>query len=234
MKTKLTLATFLILTALACSKEKPDKTFTIRGRIVKSCNGEPFPDVSLEMNARYASTWPFPNTNVFTDTNEVLTDHDGNFELKYNWQVEKTELVVYAQAKQAGWACKQYLIGIPLNRDLDLGELPLFVPLVHRDLSVLLSTSTAYSSTDTLHYFVSGKNVHGGLRKAGPFYDGQVLDTMKCYPLPILVDSTVYSIFSHRRAVTYRIGKSGPYRTVQGHFGMRGCNPEGPIILSLD
>ena len=140
---------------------------------------------------------------------ETFTDANGKFEFKYK-SVAGNDIVISGSQPNGG-GTKNYLFGIPINKDLDVGSLYSsnnFFSLV----KILVSKQT--SDKDTLYFDEYGA---GNFRQfvVGPFTSGQVLDTITYRNAHFydIANQRNYKHISHA-FYSWKLGVKGKYNDI--------------------
>lgn len=153
--------TFLICSLLLFTNCNKEKTFTIKGRLLISCD-RPIPviDHGIRIEGK-GITSPIAYTN-----------DKGHFAITYEHS-RRTEYIYLTVKGEYGVGLSQRLIGIPMRKDVEVGD----VYLTDNFFSVIkLAVQRPTDLTDTIYY---DHNVHLGYRKfkVGPFLDGEIIDS---------------------------------------------------------
>jgi hypothetical protein len=151
----------------SCQKDENEGKFTIKGKLLNSCdkpepvNGHQiFLEFSYGINNKYEQI-------------AATTLADGSFELKYEKKNAMGEMTISGRQTN-GSGTLNYLFGIPIGRDLDIGNLYLsnnFTAFVR------INTKRNTSMSDTL-YYKRGKNFVFETSLIGPFNQNQIIDTL--------------------------------------------------------
>ena len=161
------IALVLILGMFSCVSCFKKKTFTLKGRLLKSCdNPVPVEDYYLYMvseNKRYGS-------------HSARTSIEGNFIIQYD-EGHNLGSEAFIFSSQNG----PLLEGIPTRQDLDLGDIYLtdrYFALVQ----IFVQRST--SVEDTIYYeYLSWLGYNKSI--VGPFQDEQIIDSVQLYGIPV-------------------------------------------------
>lgn len=202
MKSKLLI--FTVILFVGCNPFNEDnKEYSIKGTLLQSCDN-PTPVTGVKLILDYDC-----NCSSSKILQEVYTDSEGKFEFNYKTVAGNDIVIRGTQANGGG--TKNYLFGIPINKDLDIGN------LYNNDnffAIVKLEVSRPTSLNDTLFYDEYGA---GNFRKSllGPFNNGLILDTLRYRNAQFydLDNKQYYKNISHA-FYSWKIGKRGVYNSI--------------------
>lgn len=221
MKFKLSII-LIMYVVLFCGCERINKEYTIKGQLLKSCdNLTPIENVKLILDYDC-------NCNASKILTETFTDANGKFEFKYK-SVLGNDIVIRGKQPN-GLGTVNYLFGIPINKDLDIGTL-------YKDssffaiLKIVQKRQSTYN--DTIFYDVFRS---ANFRKfvVGPFVENQILDTIAFRTTQFFDKINDRRIYSNNGSpsYTYKIGKNGKESYADGsHFTT--CTKYNEYILEL-
>lgn len=210
MKKITTIILFLVfytITMSSCKQVNEKQEYTIKGTLLQSCENS-LPVGGIRLILDYDC-----DCNASKILAESFTDVNGKFEFKYS-TVPGNDIII-SGIQPNGGGTKNYLFGIPINKDLDIGNLysnDNFFAIVK--LNVLRSTN----SFDTLFYDLFGS---GNYRKTiiGPFTNGLALDTL------VFRNTQFYDVNNERiyisnssASYSYKVGANGNTNFAGGMF----------------
>jgi hypothetical protein len=201
---------------------------TATGTLFYDCTMTPLPNAKVRLHIEANPHSVQGNWSVDYFDFESVTDSAGKFVIPYEFQY-----------------CAQYNLSkrsLRFERDsafrylgFENGVTPLpDVTFAFNDttqLSLQLVTANAYSQQDTFYYWVHGSNYSTSGFAAGPFYDGQVIETL------ILPNNQTSNYFPLGASVfiTWSLNDSVTnYATHHGDFYVPYCQPSGVALLTLD
>lgn len=206
MKSKLLI--FTVILFVGCNPFNEDnKEYSIKGTLLQSCDN-PTPVTGVKLLLDYDC-----NCSSSKILQEVYTDSEGKFEFNYKTVAGNDIVIRGTQANGGG--TKNYLFGIPINKNLDIGN------LYNNDnffAIVKLEVSRPTSLNDTLFYDLFGA---GNYRKTliGPFTNGLILDTLN-FRNTQFFDLNNINIYKNNSSATYsyRLGLKGKTIYAGGMF----------------
>jgi hypothetical protein len=145
-----------------------DDKFTIKGKLLTSCERpEPASGYQLLLTFNYGVNSKFEQIATTTNT-------DGSFEFTYEKKFPHGEMFINGRQSN-GLGTINYLNGIPVGRNLDIGNL---YSGINSCALIKIKTIRQTSQKDTVFYNkVAGQNIFKNYI-TGPFDDGQILDTL--------------------------------------------------------
>ncbi|HYG14875.1 MAG TPA: hypothetical protein VEC12_03910 [Bacteroidia bacterium] len=161
--------TAFALTFASCKREG-DK-YTVKGRLLKSCdNPVPVKNFTVYLyNDHKSLSNPCNSGQIATAT----TNENGEFELGYDKTCRSGGISLQYDVS---FSSATLVDGIEPKKDYNLGD------IYYRDNGfyiVKIKTNQPYTSSDTLFYDITGGGKDSSYSIAtGPFYDGQVIDTL--------------------------------------------------------
>jgi hypothetical protein len=149
-----------------CSKDNEEK-FTIRGKLLNSCDKpEPVSGHQIFLGFSYGINNKYESIGA-------ITNADGSFELTYEKKNAMGEMAISGRQGN-GLGTRNYLFGIPIGRDLEVGNLYIennFFAIIR------VNTKRVTTSNDTIFYsLIAGTNDFSKFL-VGPFTDNQLFDT---------------------------------------------------------
>jgi hypothetical protein len=116
MKFKLSIILIIyVVLFCGCERINNDKEYTIKGQLLQSCDN-PIPVSGVKLILDYDC-----DCNASKILTETFTDANGKFEFKYK-SVLGNDIIISGSQPNGG-GTKNYLFGIPINKDLDIGNL---------------------------------------------------------------------------------------------------------------
>ncbi|MDR9443033.1 MAG: hypothetical protein RI842_09960 [Schleiferiaceae bacterium] len=163
----------IVFFLLACEKNQENARYTLRGRLLRSCdNPEPAEGVQLGLWLEKSVTLGNPDGPEFLD--HVVTGPNGEFALSYDQDIYNN---IYIKKIREPYSTRLLMMGIPRNKSLDVGTVFNLTPKT--DMVFSIKTPYSFSSKDTLK--IGGiariKDGYGSAFRPipGPFSDGQIV-----------------------------------------------------------
>jgi hypothetical protein len=212
----------LFFSLCGCELINDNTEYTIRGQLLQSCDN-PTPVSGVKLILDYDC-----NCNSSKILQEIYTDADGKFEFKYK-SVNGNDIVI--RGNQAnGLGTINYLFGIPINKDLDVGNL-----YSSNNFFAVLKIVNKRQSTknDTIFYDVYGS---ANFRRfiVGPFIENQILDTIMFRNTQFFDKVNDNRIYKNNgfASYNYKIGQKGREVYADGsHFIV--CTKYNEYILEV-
>ncbi len=168
----LTLIICLIITITGCKKESADEQYTVRGRVVVSCDDlSPVKNYEVYLYNDYKRITP--NSCKAGELGRAITDENGNFEITYTSTCWKGELILRYDFDNFSY--RNLVIDMSANKNYDLGNL---YQENNGFYTYKVKTNTLYTNEDTLFYDIKYKST------------------------PIIIDSTTWVFDSTYKMVT--------------------------------
>lgn len=169
------IAACVALILSGCGDGHNDETYTIRGKVLKSCD-DPSGVAGYNVGLfRAEKQGPFNPTGGSEWLDQTVTDKDGHFELEYEGfsQPNAQPYITLRSFTESG--SKRLMMGFPLNENLEL-------PTVYRNLGyskVKVGISTPYPFSERDSLIVPSKFVQDTTGPQnmliGPFQDGEIV-----------------------------------------------------------
>jgi hypothetical protein len=167
----LTLSIFIsIFACIGCKEEneETDKTYTITGKVVTSCDN-PVPVANLPFELWYYSDSKRDSKQHATG----VTDENGGFNISYSHTPNGFNSTLSIITANGPFGQKTLLANIPQNKNI--------ISDIYTDTNyfviIKISTVQQYTNSDTLFYY-SGSFVANEKFIRGPFYNNQIIDTL--------------------------------------------------------
>lgn len=181
LKKTLLLVFFPLLVLLNnCKKENENRTYTLTGRILNSCNN-PAPIVGKEFVLQYAY-----NTGVSKGVEEkgrITTDANGKFSITYT-NIKHDDIALNL-VEENTFGQSIILGNIPQNNDLSVGDIYLNAETLLFYKMKISGVST--STSDTLYYHIGSREQ----KIAGPFHEMQVIDSLTVHPFQLYTSNSL-------------------------------------------